>query len=100
MATPLKYPPDMKDRAVRLVHDSGRPISHVAKDLNVSAESLRKWVRQDELDRGRRTDGLTTAERDELVALRREVKDLRKANEILKSASVFFAKELDHPRTK
>jgi transposase len=90
----------MKDRAVRLVHDSGRPITHVAQDLGVSPESLRKWVRQDELDRGRRTDGLTTAERDELSSLRKEVKDLRRANEILKSASVFFAKELDHPRTK
>ena len=83
MARPLMYPREMKDRAVRLVHDSGRPISHVAKDLNVSPESLRKWVRQDELDRGRRTDGLATAERDELLALRKEVKDLRKANEIL-----------------
>jgi transposase-like protein len=57
MARPLKYPPDMRERAVRLVHDSGRPISHVAKDLGVGEESLRKWVKQDELDRGRRTDG-------------------------------------------
>jgi transposase len=100
MARPLKYPPDLKERAVRLVHGSGRPIAHVAKDLGIGEESLRQWVKQDELDRGRRTDGLTSAEREELAALRKEVKDLRRANEILKSASVFFAKELDHPRTK
>jgi transposase len=100
MARPTKYPPEVRERAVRLVHDSGRPIAHVAKDLGVGEESLRKWVKQDELDRGRRNDGLTTSEREELAALRKEVKDLRRANEILKTASVFFAKELDHPRTK
>ena len=100
MARPSKYPPEVRQRAVRLALDSGRPIAHVARDLGVGEESLRKWVKQDELDRGRRTDGLTTSERDELAALRKEVKDLRRANEILKTASVFFAKELDHPRTK
>ncbi|MGH2720878.1 MAG: transposase [Actinomycetota bacterium] len=57
MARPSKYPPEVRQRAVRLVHDSGRPIAHVAKDLGVGEESLRKWVKQDELDRGRRTAG-------------------------------------------
>ena len=58
------------------------------------------WVRQDEADDGSRADRLATAERGELVALRREVRDLRRSNEILKAASVFFARELDQPRPR
>jgi transposase len=72
----------------------------LAADLGVHYESLRLWVRQDEADRGERSDRLTTAEREELAALRRENRDLRRSNEILKAASVFFAKELDQPRPR
>ena len=80
--------------------ESGRPIAHVAKDLGVSSEVLRKRVRQAEADNGARPDLPTTAEREEIKKLRREVYELRRANEILKSASVYFAKELDADRTK
>jgi transposase len=100
MPRPRKYPDELRERSVRLVFESGRPIAHVARDLGVSAESLRKWVRQAEADAGERADLLTTNERERLKALEREVRELRKANEILKAASVFFAKELDPPRPK
>ena len=58
------------------------------------------WVRQDEADDGSRADRLASAEREELTALRRAVRDLRRSNEILKAASVFFARELDQPRPR
>ena len=80
--------------------ESGRPIAHVAKDLGISSEVLRKRVRQAEADNGTRPDLPTSAEREEIRKLRREVYELRRANEILKSASVFFATELDRDRTK
>jgi transposase len=95
-----KYSPEFRERAVRLVRESERPISAVARDLGVCHETLRTWMRQDEADNGTRNDRLTTAEREELAALRREVRDLRRSNEILKAASVFFARELDQPRPK
>jgi transposase len=79
---------------VRLVFDSQRPIAVVARDLGVHKEALRLWVRQAEADVGARNDRLTTAERERLKVLEREVRDLRKANEILKAASVFFATEV------
>ena len=80
--------------------ESGRPIAHVAKDLGVSSEVLGKRVRQAEADNGARPDLPTTAEREEIKKLRREVYELRRANEILKSASVYFAKELDADRPR
>jgi transposase len=100
MTTPRKYPPELRERAVRLARESDRPLAHIAKDLGVHKEALRIWVRQDEADRGERTDQLSTVERDELVRLRAENRDLRRANEILREASVLFAKELDRPRTR
>ncbi len=95
MPAPKKYPDELRERAVRLVFESGRPIAHVAADLGVHREALRLWVRQAEADAGTRQDRLTTDERERLRALERENRELRKANEILKAASVFFAKELD-----
>ena len=100
MPRPRKYPDELMRRGVRLVIESGRPIAHIAADLGVHHEALRKRVRQAEADSGKRTDLLTTQEREEIRKLRREVHDLRRANEILKSASVFFAKELYPDRTK
>jgi transposase len=93
-----KYPGERMDRGVRLVFESGRPIAHVAADLGVPPEALRERVRQAEADSGKRSDLLSTQEREEIRKLRREVHDLRRANEIL-TASVFFAKELDPDRT-
>jgi transposase len=88
-----EYPPEFRAEAVRLVRDGGRSISAAAKDLGVSSESLRHWVKQDALDSGQRKDGLTSDERKELVRLRRENRDLREDREILKKAAAFFAKE-------
>ena len=85
---------------MRLVAESGRPIAHVAKDLGVGAEALRLWVRQAEADAGQRKDLLASGEREELAALRRENRELRRANEILKAASAFFARELDPHRPR
>jgi transposase len=95
MSAPRKYPDELRERAVRLVFESGRPIAQVARDLGVHKEALRHWVRQAEADAGERNDRLTTGERERMKALERENRELRKANEILKAASVFFAKELD-----
>jgi transposase len=100
MARRSKYSPEFRERSVRLARESERPIAAVARDLGIHHETLRLWVRQDEADDGTRTDRLATAERDELTALRREVRDLRRSNEILKAASVFFARELDQPRPR
>jgi transposase len=95
MARGRQYSTELKARAVRTVIDSGRPITQVAKDLDVGSESLRSWVRQAQADAGTRRDLATSGELAELRRLRGEVKELRKANEILKAASVFFAVELD-----
>jgi transposase len=74
-------------------------IEAISEMLGMSAETLRKWVRQNEIDGGGRA-GLTTNERQRLRELEREVKDLRRANEILREASIFFATELDGRRKK
>jgi transposase len=95
-----KYSPEFRDRVVRIARESERPIAAVARDLGINPETLRIWVRQDEADDGTRSDRLATAEREELAALRRENRDLRRSNEILKAASVFFARELDQPRPR
>jgi len=100
MARPKKYPDELVARGVRLALESGRPIAHVAADLGMHPEALRKKVRQAEADSGARPDLPTSHEREEIRELRREVFELRRANEILKSASVFFAKELDEDRTR
>jgi transposase len=94
-ARPKKYSDELRERAVRLVFESQRPIAHVARDLGIHKEALRLWVRQAEADAGSRNDRLTTEERERLKVLERENRELKKANEILKAASVFFAKELD-----
>ena len=99
-----RYPPELKEQAVRLVlearavdpGDSGA-ISRVSRQLGVGVESLRVWVKQAEVDAGRR-GGFTTEERDELKALRKENRELKRSNEILRRASAYFAQaELDRP---
>ena len=96
----VKYPQELVDRGVRLVFESGRPIAQVAADLGMHPEALRKRVRQAEANSGMRPDLPNSKEREELRRLRKENYELRRANEILKSASVFFAKELDQNRTR
>jgi transposase len=100
MAAQRKYPDELRERGVRLVFESGRPVAHVARDLGVQRETLRLWVRQAEADAGSRNDRLTSAERERMKQLEREVRELRRANEILKAASAFFAQELDPTRPK
>lgn len=91
------YPADFRSEEVRLVR-SGTPVSTVAKDLDVNQQTLRNWLRQHDIDRGRRSDGLTTEEREELFRLRRRVKVLEEEKQILLKASAFFAKETDRNR--
>jgi len=88
MPRPRKYPIELLERATRLVFESKRPIAHVADDLGIHKEALRLWVRQAEADAGERTDQLSTNEREELKRLRQEVFELKRANAILKDASV------------
>lgn len=90
-----KYPEELLERAARLVFESGRPIAHVARDLGLPAETLRVYVRRTEADEGKRKDVLTSQEREEIKTLRREVAQLRRANEILKSASVRSTRQCD-----
>ena len=96
-----KYPMELLERATRLVFESGRPIAHVAADLGIAVGDVAQ-VRAAGRGRheGRRADLLTSEEREEIRKLRREVFELRRANEILKAASVFFANELDPDRPK
>lgn len=98
MPAPRKYPDELRERAIREVRTTGRPVAHVAEDLGIHKEALRGWVRQADADE--RDDRMSTAELDELKQLRKENAELRRANEILKAASVFFAREIDRPRTR
>jgi transposase len=102
MAAPRKYPPELKDRALRLWRSTTPrpPIAHVARELGIHPEAMRTWIRQDEADRGERDDRPTTAEQEELRRLRKENLELRRANEILRAASAYFAQELDPTRRR
>ena len=101
-----RYPTELKDRAVRMVAELRREdptdtsvISRVARQLGVGIESLRQWVKQADVDAGAR-DGLSTEEREELRGLRKEVKELRRANDILRAAASFFGAELDRQQKR
>ena len=88
------YPEEFRREAVQLVR-SGRSIKDVAESLGVTEQSLRNWVKQTELDLHERDDGLRSAERQELVELRRRVKRLEQERDLLKRAAAFFARETE-----
>jgi transposase len=101
-----RYPPELRERAVRMVQhaveETGERfgvITRVARQLGIGSESLRTWVRQAEVDRGQRP-GISTDDKARVAALERENRELRRANEILRSASAFFAAELDGRRSR
>lgn len=106
MAAPRKYPQDVRDRAVRMVREAREDpqrrrgaLVRVAEQLGVNKETLRNWVKQADIDDGQRP-GTTTDQAEELKQLRAENAELRRANEILKSASAFFAAEIDRPQRR
>ena len=101
--TQRRYPPELKERATRMFLESfdrgdqrHGAITRIAAQLDIGPESLRKWVHQAEIDRGAR-GGNSTQDAQRIAELERENRELRRANEILKSASAFFAAELDRP---
>jgi transposase len=87
-----EYPPEFRRRMVELVR-SGKSPEALAKEFEPTAQTIRNWVAQADRDEGRRGDGLTTAEREELTRLKREVRQLREEREILKKAAAWFARE-------
>jgi transposase len=103
MAAPRKYPDELRERAVRMVLDARAggggtgACARVGQQLGINRETLRTWVAQAEIDEGTRA-GVPTDVAARLAELERENRELRRANEILKSASAFFAAELDRPR--
>jgi transposase len=101
MPAPKKYPDELRERAVRMVfavrEESGQQqgaIARVADRLGINRETLRNWVKQAEIDTGQRP-GTSTVDAQRIAELERENRELRRANEILKAASAFFARELD-----
>jgi transposase len=103
MAAPRKYPDELRERAIRMAVDLRRDpatktgaLRRVADRLGINPETLRNWVNQAEIDAGDRP-GTTTMEQARIAELERENRELRRANHILKSASAFFAAELDRP---
>jgi transposase len=101
MGTQRQYPTELKERAARMVlewraerHRTDGGIKEVAEQLGVHPESVRNWVHRHQVDAGQRP-GTTSEDKARIVELEREVRELRRANEILKSASAFFARELD-----
>jgi transposase-like protein len=89
---PAPHPPEFRRRAIDLARQPGASVAKVAKELGISESGLRRWMCQDDIDAGRK-EGLSTAEREELVQLRRDKRRLEMENEILKRASAYFARE-------
>ena len=90
------FPPEYKAEVVELVRSTGKTVGQVARELDLTETAGREWIKRADLDAGRRTDGLTSSERDELRRLRRQVRDLEEEREILRKAAIFFARETDH----
>ena len=100
MAAPKKYPDELRERAVRLYRESDpKPvIRRLAEQLNVHPEALRNWIRQAEADRGERVDRPSTDMVEENRRLRRENAELKRVNEVLRTASAYFAAEIGPTR--
>ena len=90
------FPPEYKAEVVELIRSTGKSAGQVARELDLTETAVREGVKRADLDAGRRSDGLTTAEPEELRRLRREVQELREEREILRKAAVFFARETGH----
>ena len=106
MAAPRKYPDELRERAIRLAVDLRRDpatrigaLARVGEQLGINPETLRNWVTQAEIDGGERP-GTSTNDAQRIVELERENRELRRSNAILRSASAFFAAELDRPSTR
>ena len=109
MSAPRKYPDEVRDRAIRLVRDlvddEDEAITvtgacrRIGEQLGINTDTLRNWVKQTRVDAGEQP-GVTSGERARVLALEREVRELRRANAILKTASAFFAAELDRPQPR
>ncbi len=95
---PAAKPPEFRRRAIALARAGDQSIAKIAADLGIAESCLRRWLRQDDLDTGRREDGFTSDERKELAELRRRNRTLEKEGEILKRASAYFARENVLPR--
>jgi transposase len=89
---PRPHPPEFRRRAVELARERAKPIAELAKDLGISESCLRAWVARADVDEGRK-DGVTSAERTELVELRRKLRVSEMENEILRRAAAYFARE-------
>jgi transposase len=103
MAAPRKYPDELRERATRMAVEARKDpetaagaIKRIADQLGVHPEALRTWVKRAEIDAGD-LPGVTTEQEKRIAELEREVRELRRANGILRSASAFFAAELDRP---
>ena len=103
MGAPRKHPDELRDRATRMAIEARRDpatragaLSRIGGQLGINPETLRNWVNQAEIDEGHRP-GITTSDAERIAALERDNKELRRANSILRSASAFFAAELDRP---
>ena len=89
---PVRYPDEFRQRAIEMARSADQSVAKVAADLGIATSCLRRWMKQDDIDGGRR-EGLGTDERAELVRLRRELRTAKMENEILRRAAVYFAKE-------
>jgi len=87
------FTPEFKAEVVELVHQPGKTVGGVARELDLTEPAVRAWVKQADIDDGRRSDGLTTEERAELARLRKELRQAREERDILKRAVAFFARE-------
>lgn len=90
---PRPYPKEFREGAIELARGGERPMSDIARELGVADSCLRRWVKQDQLDRREREDGLSSTEREELTELRRKVRRLEQEKDILRKAAAFFARE-------
>jgi transposase len=90
---PRPYPKEFREGALALVREGERPVAQIALELGIAESCLRRWIKQAELDGGKRDDGLATGDREELRRLRRENARLKQEKEILRKAAAFFARE-------